>query len=256
GNEADALSSRFSALEIEQNRPRAMSLLMKRTIEWMRRQEEPPRVSPAAAATAAVAVTQDVVRGGILCHLSHDAAFECLSELLSKGFSGGERAAAGVTSKGSGGDGRLPRGGTLVVCPKKALEEWSSKVRDLALDGGDTGRGGPQQKRLTVRIYTSAARNRRRVTAEQLCAADVVLTTPEVLKAKECPITPPKPVWAQRPSLLHQQRQQAEGSDTAAAAAMNPAIAAAAAAAMPALVSLPHKVAWGRVVIDRAQLLR
>ncbi|GAX82125.1 hypothetical protein CEUSTIGMA_g9553.t1 [Chlamydomonas eustigma] len=65
-----------------------------------------------------------------------------------------------------------PCGATLIVCPSAILDQWSSEINRHTLPGA-----------LRVKIYLGQHQNGEVVTAAELAASDVVLTTYDVLRA-------------------------------------------------------------------------
>eukprot|EP00752_Nemacystus_decipiens_P001361 g1350.t1 len=229
-----------------------LSALQRSTLQWMlwrEGREEGKGEGRDGGTSVAAAVsfcsddaeTLDVnVKGGVLGHLSSEEAWRCVHSLL-HGQSALDDAA------GENSDRRtppvhpvtgLPCGATLIVTPtKEAAWEWTSRLESSAGS-------------LSVLSYVMPLRERRRLTAKQAAAFDVVVTTYDVLKAKEVPrgveakkAASPR-IWALPGSKQWRTRNTKEGSGRKPAASKT-----------DHMVSLLHGVWWNRIVADGAQLL-
>ncbi|CAM9473398.1 unnamed protein product, partial [Scytosiphon promiscuus] len=176
----------------------SLSTLQRSTLQWMAwrersEEQEEERGGGAlgegsenlAAATASFssgdssnAGADTDVKGGVLGHLSSEEASVCVHALLKGGVASDDDRGAttdrGGQRRAHAGTG-LPRGRTLILAPtKEAAWRWSDRL--------ESGAGG-----LSVLSYVMPLRERRRISAKQAAAFDVVVTTYDVLKAKEVP---------------------------------------------------------------------
>ncbi|CAM9419889.1 unnamed protein product, partial [Hapterophycus canaliculatus] len=182
------------------------------------------------------------VKGGVLGHLSSEEASTCVYALVKGGAAYDNNTRGATTGRGEQrrdhpGTG-LPCGRTLILAPtKEAAWRW--------VDGLESGAGG-----LSVLSYVMPLKERRRISAKQAAAFDVVVTTYDVLKAKEVPrgvhptrTTSPRR-WALPGSAEWRTRNEREDCQKRPAARKT-----------DLLVSVLHGVWWDRVVADGAQIL-
>ncbi|CAM9360906.1 unnamed protein product [Ectocarpus sp. 6 AP-2014] len=218
------------------------------TLQWMLWRERGEKGGRSAAAAEASVSDDDGddaidIKGGLLGHLPSEAASACLHALVRSGvtFNDGDGSGRKVGSRarrthtGTG----LPCGPTLILAPtKEAAWRWSDRL--------ESGSGG-----LSVLSYVMPLRERRRLSAKQVAAFDVVVTTYDVLKAKEVPrgveakeATSPRS-WALPGSTQWRTRNAKEGGQKRTSASSK----------TDHMVSLLHGVWWDRVVADGAQIL-
>ncbi|CAM9573746.1 unnamed protein product [Ectocarpus sp. 12 AP-2014] len=226
-----------------------LSTLQESTLQWMlwrERGEKGGRSATAAGASVSDDDDDDAIdiKGGLLGHLPSEEASACLHALVRAGvtFNDGDGSGREVGSRarrthtGTG----LPCGPTLVLAPTKdAAWRWSDRL--------ESGSGG-----LSVLSYVMPLRERRRLSAKQVAAFDVVVTTYDVLKAKEVPrgvearsATSPRS-WALPGSTQWRTRNDKEAGQKRSSSA---------ASKTDHMVSLLHGVWWDRVVADGAQIL-
>ncbi|CAM9968784.1 unnamed protein product [Ectocarpus sp. 12 AP-2014] len=226
-----------------------LSTLQESTLQWMLWRERGEKGGrSAAAAEASVSDDDDDdatdIKGGLLGHLSSEEASACLHALVRAGvtFNDGDGSGRKVGSRarrthtGTG----LPCGPTLILAPtKEAAWRWSDRL--------ESGSGG-----LSVLSYVMPLRERRRLSAKQVAAFDVVVTTYDVLKAKEVPrgveakeATSPRS-WALPGSTQWRTRNSKEAGQKRSSSV---------ASKTDHMVSLLHGVWWDRVVADGAQIL-
>ncbi|CAM9709888.1 unnamed protein product, partial [Ectocarpus fasciculatus] len=227
-----------------------LSTLQRSTLQWMlwREQGEEGERSAAAAEVSASDDDDDDddaidIKGGLLGHLSSEEASACLHALVRAGVCSidgdGSGRKAGRARQVHAGTG-LPCGPTLILAPtKEAAWRWSDRL--------ESGSGG-----LSVLSYVMPLRERRRLSAKQVAAFDVVVTTYDVLKAKEVPrgveakeATSPRS-WALPGSKQWRSRNDKQAGQRRLSAA---------ASKTEHMVSLLHGVWWDRVVADGAQIL-
>ncbi|CAM9397937.1 unnamed protein product [Ectocarpus sp. 4 AP-2014] len=227
-----------------------LSTLQESTLQWMLWRERGEKGGrSAAAAEASVSDDDDNddaidIKGGLLGHLSSEEASACLHALVRAGvtFNDGDGSGRKVGSRarqthtGTG----LPCGPTLILAPTKdAAWRWSDRL--------ESGSGG-----LSVLSYVMPLKERRRLSAKQVAAFDVVVTTYDVLKAKEVPrgveakeATSPRS-WALPGSTQWRTRNGKEAGQKRSSSATSKT---------DHMVSLLHGVWWDRVVADGAQIL-
>ncbi|CAB1113184.1 unnamed protein product [Ectocarpus sp. CCAP 1310/34] len=227
-----------------------LSTLQESTLQWMLWRERGEKGGRSAVAAGASVSDDDDddddaidIKGGLLGHLSSEEASACLHALVRAGVTfndgDGSRGMVGRARRTHNGTG-LPCGSTLILAPtKEAAWRWSDRL--------ESGSGG-----LSVLSYVMPLRERRRLSAKQVAAFDVVVTTYDVLKAKEVPrgveakeATSPRS-WALPGSTQWRTRNGKEAGQKRSSSS---------ASMTDHMVSLLHGVWWDRVVADGAQIL-
>ncbi|CAM9914668.1 unnamed protein product, partial [Laminaria digitata] len=209
-----------------------LSTLQRSTLQWMAwRESGDAGGGQGGEGMEAAARLERKLSGGMLGHLSSEEASACVLALVQEEAANippGNDDRAGRLQAGTG----LPHGVNLVIAPTKdAAEVWSNKL----------GAGG----NLSVLTYVMPMKERRQFSAKQVAAFQVVVTTYDILKAKEVPRV--VDAWVTSPSTCARSSNKWNTRDTPARRR--------AASKTGHMVSLLHGVWWHRIVADGAQLM-